>query len=385
MLKTNIAIIYKEGDDLNFLFVTYQFPPEIGGTKTRIKNYIKNLVAMRFGVSVIVLSLIKTFTVENYIGATLYRCPFSVGHLLKVFVTGIRIVRNQRIDIIHIFTGAHIPVGLLFLLYGKIKRLKTGISLFGTEIQRARKNPIEYRFLKIALLLADRIGVNSEATSKMLPRSILFKTRILYPGIDPLAKYEMSKQTRIEMTRKEKKVLFVGRLSVVKGLDDLLRAFKLVLGKVPNARLIIVGEGPMKAMLLNLAKELKIEDRIDFTGMLIGKELFMKYGECDVFVMPSKRTKDGVFETFGMVFLEAALLKKPSIGTWSGGIPEAVIHEQTGLLVPENDIKALADAILMLLSNEDLAAKLGERGYQRVMERFTWQKVTNDLVKMYAE
>jgi glycosyltransferase involved in cell wall biosynthesis len=100
--------------------------------------------------------------------------------------------------------------------------------------------------------------------------------------------------------------------------------------------------------------------------------------------MPSRRFSQDV-EGFGMVFFEASLFKKPAVGTWSGGIPEAVIHGKTGLLIKPGDVNALEEAMKLLLTDEELARKLGESAYERVMSNFTWERAALKFLKMYEE
>jgi len=367
---------------LNFLIITFDFPPKVGGIQTRAKNYIKNLTERQYKIITVALSPRKDIRVHSYEGTTVYRCPASPKLVFQTFFTIVNVIERNSIDAIHVLTGANTLIGLFSLIYGKIKKIRTGIFLYGKEILISKSSPLQRIILRLALLLADKIGVNSKATSKLLPKGAENKVHILYPGVD----VQTIKQFRIPRvaSKSGRKVLFVGRLIKRKGVDDLLHAFKLVIEKIPDAELVIVGDGPEKTMLLNMAKALGVHDRVRFTGTLTGKKLYSKYQGCDVFVMPSKRIDDDV-EGFGMVFLEAGLFKKPSVGTWSGGIPEAVIHEETGILVPEEDINALAKVLTLLLINRDLSEKLGKNAYRRVMKEFTWEKVTSELVKMYQD
>jgi phosphatidylinositol alpha-1,6-mannosyltransferase len=366
---------------MNFLIVTFDFPPTVGGIETRVKNYIQNLLRMNQKVRVVALTQRKDpVYVENYNGATVYRCRSSPKGIFKVFFIIKQAVKDYPIDALLILTGANSLIGLLFLLYGKAKRTKTGIFLYGKDILMSKNNPLQFLLLLLALFLADKIGVNSKATSHLLPKRIRHKINLLYPGVNTqsLKRYEISQAP----SKKEKLILFVGRLIKRKGLDDLLRAFKLVLKKIPNAKLIIVGDGPERAMLSNLTETLGIQGKVEFTGVLTGRKLYEKYRACDVFVMPSKKIDRDV-EGFGIVFLEVGLFKKPSIGTWSGGIPEAVVHKQTGILVSEGEIIALANAIELLLTDENLARKLGENAYNKVIKNFTWEKATLRLLQMF--
>ena len=97
--------------------------------------------------------------------------------------------------------------------------------------------------------------------------------------------------------------------------------------------------------------------------------------------MPSKTTRVDV-EGFGTVFLEAGLFGKPSIGTTSGGIPEAIDDGETGLLVPEGDVRLLSQALEKLLLNPGLSQRLGQNARKRVIEGFTWEIASERLVSM---
>jgi len=313
---------------MSFLMITYDFPPKIGGVEIRAVNYISNLFKTGYKVIVVAPSQTsKSTSIEESFGATIYRCPASFTSAPKVFFSILKAIKSHPpIEILQILTGADSLLGMIFLIYSKIQKMKTGIFLYGKDILISKRKPIRRLFLQAAILIADKIGVNSKATSKLLPNFSLGKTHILYPGVntEELSRYRI----QVKPT-KEKKILFVGRLIERKGADDLLRAFKLVVERNPNVKLIIVGDGPQKKSLTSLAEKLGVKNKVEFAGALRGRNLYEKYQECNVFIMPSKRLAGDV-EGFGIVFLEAGFYGKPSIGTWSGGIPEAVIHNETG-------------------------------------------------------
>lgn len=373
--------------------VTFDFHPTVGGIQTRTKNYVRNLSKMKNEVILVHLlnpRVLQTYfgslpqgvkvRGEKYLGATVYRYPSRVKFLFQVFFNVTRTLRNTPIDVIHVVSGGTTPIGLLFLFYGKIKGIKTGVSFYGKDILSSKHNLLDILIMRFSMFFADRIGVNSRATSRLILKMFRNKVSILYPGVDVQALKPFESQKRVD--KKEKVILFVGRLVWRKSVHELLQAFKLVLREVPKAKLIIVGDGIQREALLKLTKKLGIQSKVEFTGFLVGEELWKKYHECDIFVMPSKETGMDT-EGFGMVFLEAGLLKKPSIGTWCGGIPEAVIHEKTGILISQGDVRALKDAIQLLLTNENLAEKLGQNAYNRVVSEFTWEKATLRLLKMY--
>jgi colanic acid/amylovoran biosynthesis glycosyltransferase len=158
------------------------------------------------------------------------------------------------------------------------------------------------------------------------------------------------------------------RLIPKKGLDDTMRAFAMILPKVPRARLILAGDGPLKADLEKLAAELGITEKVRFTGFLTQPKLIKKVQASHLFVHPSRMGTDGNREGIPNSLLEAMASGLPVIATRHGGIPEAVTHEENGLLVDENDPDALASAMLRVIEDEALAQRLGA-GARRVIEQ----------------
>lgn len=151
--------------------------------------------------------------------------------------------------------------------------------------------------------------------------------------------------------------LYVGRLETYKGCQVLLKALTLN----PNLRLKVVGSGSLGDELIQLAKDLGIEQQIEFMGRKTGEELFNLYQKCLALVVPSIW-----FEAFGLINLEAMSYGKPVICSNSGGMPEIVIHGETGLVVEMNNPQALADAMGILHNNPDLAATYGANGWKRL-------------------
>lgn len=364
----------------------------MGGIQNRAKNYVENLVRMNNKVIVVHLldpEVLQTYfgktpsseniPVQKYLGATVYRFPSSINRLFKIFFTTTISARDFKSDAIHLISGANTPIGILYLIYGKAKAIKTGISFYGKDILDSHH--VYLLLSRLAMLLTDRIGVNSKATYQLIPRLFRHKVFVLYPGVDVSISKRIEPANALEAKRK---ILFVGRLVKRKGADDLLRAFRGVVEKFPDVRLTIVGDGPQRESLNLLARKLHVQDRVEFTGTLLGAELYKQYRGCDIFVMPSKKTKTDM-EGFGIVFLEAAIFKKPSIGARSGGIPEAIIDRQTGLLTPQGNVEALRDAIEMLLADKHLAKRLGENAYKRVVQKFSWERATLDFLGMYQK
>lgn len=170
------------------------------------------------------------------------------------------------------------------------------------------------------------------------------------------------KRWRVEQyfNQKDKKViLFVGRLVEVKGIPYLIKAMENV-----DAKLIIVGNGPMKKELESMSKPLG--EKIVFMGARNHDELRTIYASSDVFVAPSITANDGAKEGFGLVLLEAMASGLPIIGSNSGGIRDIICDGKNGFLVGEKNIKDLSDRINLLISDKKLYEEMSKSALERV-------------------
>jgi phosphatidyl-myo-inositol dimannoside synthase len=179
-------------------------------------------------------------------------------------------------------------------------------------------------------------------------------------------------QIRRDMQIEDRRVvLTVTRLVGRKGVDTVINALPRVVEQHPSLTYLIVGDGPERLRLEALARDVAPGADIRFLGRVPYDQLPAYYSAADVAVMPSRNEEPDV-EGFGIVFLEANACGCPVIGTTSGGIPDAVIDGETGLLVPPDDPVALAAAISKLMYDEDMRLRLGKNGRRRVVNAATW-------------
>jgi glycosyltransferase involved in cell wall biosynthesis len=138
---------------------------------------------------------------------------------------------------------------------------------------------------------------------------------------------------------------------------------------------MIVGDGPLKAELVNQARELSIQDSVLFVGyQTMAREIIANF---DLLVVPSKS------EGFGRTILEAMQAKTPVVATKSGGIPEIVEHEYNGILVDYGNENELRNAMIRLLEDEHLRSKLIQNGYRTVRNRFELKRYASELEMIY--
>lgn len=181
-------------------------------------------------------------------------------------------------------------------------------------------------------------------------------------------------------------VLFVGRLEKRKGIETLFKAMPVVLRKNPDTQFYIIGKdtnlspngGSYKKYLLqNL--DVKYHKNVKFGGYVNDDELKNYYKNCDIFVAPS------LYESFGLIYLEAMAWGKPVIGCEVGGIPEIVENCQDGILIPPDDENALAEAIIKLLTDENLRVKMGTSGRKKVVHELSTRKMAEAAHKLFGD
>jgi colanic acid/amylovoran biosynthesis glycosyltransferase len=176
-------------------------------------------------------------------------------------------------------------------------------------------------------------------------------------------------------------VLFVGRLVEKKGCVHLIEAMTSVQRQHTDAELVVIGDGPLRAYCEALAAARSVRCR--FLGAQPAAVVQEWMAKATVFCVPSVVAASGDAEGFGIVFIEAQAMGLPVVSTRSGGIPEAVEDEETGLLVAEADPSALAQAILRLMQDNELWQRFSLAGRRRVLEKFDLARQTHHLEKLF--
>ena len=177
-------------------------------------------------------------------------------------------------------------------------------------------------------------------------------------------------------------VLIVGRMSAserYKGHDQLLDAWPQIVAVVPDAQLVIVGEGDDRARLRRAAAAVAGTDRIMFTGFVDDETLDALYQQASVFALPSRG------EGFGLVYLEAMARRVACIGSIHDAAREVIVDGRTGRLIDLDKVDDLAEAIVTLLRDETLRREMGDAGYQRVVDSFGFDRFAERLCGMMAE
>ncbi len=257
----------------------------------------------------------------------------------------------------------------------------------GLEVTR-KMSGLKKRWLKNTLRSSQRIISVSSFTKDRLLMSYDIdaeKVQIIPPGIDT-ARFFPSNGSQ-DLRRKyslmnNRIILTLARVIVRKGHDRVIQALPLVRQKIPNITYVICGpwEESYHQQLQSKIDELGLTDSVMFTGYVDRQEIPAFHNLCDVYIMPSRElTTVGDTEGFGITYLEANACGKPVIGGNSGGVADAIVDGETGFLVDPENPKEIAEKLILLLSDSELAEKLGRQGRARIEKQFTWDIVANRI------
>jgi glycosyltransferase involved in cell wall biosynthesis len=362
------------------LFVTYHFPPEIGGVNTRVGHYVRELRRRNIDVTVLVMTSHGT-KMSRYMldGAEIFVCPGQMVFFGRNASLLARVAFSKHVDVIHVVTGAPTAIGSFALLLGRAMRIPTSISFFGTELFEDG-GLMQTLLQPFTLSIASSISVNSPHTGRSIPAALQRKTHVLLGGA------EASESAASPALKTEGgPILFVGRLVERKGGDDLISAFRIVKDRIPDSKLVFVGAGPDRKRLDEMARALNLSNDVEFRGVLTGQALHDAYEESSVVVLPSKYVPgDSQIEGLGLTLIEGSMHAKPLVATRHGGMTEVVKDGVNGLMVPENNPAMLAEALLRILSDEKLAARLGKNALAMAESKFSWRAATDRLLESYT-
>jgi glycosyltransferase involved in cell wall biosynthesis len=178
-------------------------------------------------------------------------------------------------------------------------------------------------------------------------------------------------------------ILYVGRLVEKKGCRYLLQAFEQIQDAFPEYRVVIVGDGPLRAELKAFAQERGI--RATFLGALPAEQVRQCLNETRVFCLPSITADNGDAEGLGIVILEAQASGVPVITSARGGAQEGIVHGLTGFAHDEKDVQAIRQGLVALLQSDELAARFGERGREHVLATMDITACNRRLEELYEQ
>ena len=262
------------------------------------------------------------------------------------------------------------------------------ISVHGADIYGFRSRPLS-AIKRWALRRCDHVIANSTSTKAEVEALCRPQALSVIPtGTTPFARQvENGRKTAAPSDPDTKIVLFVGRLIEAKGVRYLIEALPLILAQ-RRVKLLIVGDGPERAALEKNARSLNVQDNAEFIGSVPHSNIYDYFSVADVFVGPSINIPGEWTEAQGNTFVEALFARVPVVASRVGGIPDAIVHERTGLLVDERAPDQIAQAVLRILSDNRLADAMKDAGYQHAahgFSRFVSARKIDAVYKSIAE
>lgn len=211
----------------------------------------------------------------------------------------------------------------------------------------------------------------SESTRRDLERLGFKRIRIVPEGLSVKPLEKLSEKNG------DPAVIFLGRLKKTKRPDHVVKAFKLVAKEVPDAELLLVGDGPLKPKLEKLVERLGLEGKVTFYGKVSEEGKVELLTRAQALVFPAVR------EGWGLVVIEANACGTPAVGYDVPGLRDSIKHEVTGILVPSGDVKALAGALTNIITDSKLREKLSTNALEW-SKQFSWDKVAEEFMKVIA-
>ncbi|HCU10638.1 MAG TPA: hypothetical protein DGB72_00760 [Gemmatimonadetes bacterium] len=290
-----------------------------------------------------------------------------VGFLGSDFVHSVRARRSFEPELVH----AHwwFPNGVVGTWVSGLARIPLVTTLHGTDVRLARK-------VGVAKPLFGHVLKHSAAVTTV-SKWLKEETEALVPGVHPSVA-PMPVATNLfgpGSSRDGQRLLFVGRLNDQKGAEHLVHALATM--KTPAASLDIVGDGPNREALKQLAQQLGVASRIRWHGQLSQSELPPLYQRAAAVVIPS------IDEGLGLVAVEALLCETPVVAFDSGGLRDVIQHEKTGLLVKPGDRAALASALDNLLARDGRGSQLGRAGRLYALSAFAPESAARRYAEIY--
>ena len=364
-----------------------------GGGEVVAYNLAINMAKRGHNVHVFTTSANHREFIENREGLIIHRYRTIVKMIQRNISLGLVFKPlKELLDIVHVHVGCT-PFELIgSLQYAKINKKPLIVTYHGDVVPSydglMYKSSVQIYNIatKKVLEYADTIVTPSRyyINESLFLEDYKYKIVEIPNGINlrdfevPYSKEECRRKLGLSVDKRI--ILFLGVLHPKKGPDILLKAMPSVISEIPDSELVIVGDGVMRRELEELSRKYEVKGHVKFVGFVDENLKPLYYKAADVFCLPSIITS----ESFGIVNLEAMACGVPVVASKIGGIPDVVKNGKTGLLVPPRDPKALAEAIICLLQDENVRRKMG-RNARKKAENYSWKRIAEKYERVYEE
>ena len=361
------------------LCITNDFGPRAGGIETFVIGLIERLPRSRVFVYTSAQDNSHTYDrkwLEDY-GVEVVRDKAKILLPTPGVAYCVKALVRER-EISTVFFGAAAPLGLLSRGLRKAGVKHIVALTHGHEVWWSKVWPFTMA-MKFISRHVNHLTYLGEYTRSAIARSITDQAAAsmvkIAPGIDTnhFSPQDAS-ELRSELGLTDKKVIVsVGRLVHRKGQDILIEAMPSIIKEVPEAHILMIGEGPYRSYLETRVKTLGLQERVTFIGRIQYAELPRYICAGDLFVMPSRSRLAGLeVEGLGIVYLEASACGLPVIAGNSGGAPDAVLVGETGLVVEGTNTEAVASAVVELLLDPKRSQAMGLAGREWIIKEWRW-------------
>jgi glycosyltransferase involved in cell wall biosynthesis len=394
---------------MRILYLTQILSPSIGGGELVFFNLAKGMLKLGHQVNIIchkkklvntneavlpsadVIALEEMGASVHYVkpeledrGGILLTYNQQIGYIINALRVGSSLVRDRKIDIIH--ANVYTPV-IVATILGKIHRKPVVITIhnlqFGSWKDWSSQQNIP-RFTSIIGPIYEKMIlkmpvdtvhiVSNKVKSELNQFNPKAKAFVIYNGVETTQEYSSSSSE----SRYGKFILYIGRLVILKNLQVVILAFKDVVKIMPEAKLIVVGDGPMQQAWLELVNNNNLSKNVLFLGHISDRTTKLELlAKCSAVVFPS--TDEG----FPLVPIEAFAMSKPLLISNVKPADEIVDDNIDGFLLPPDDPAKWSEKIIYMLTNPQASANMGKKGRNKVIQTFNMATVSNNMERLY--
>ena len=305
---------------------------------------------------------------------SLFNKLIFIFFLLSFSWKALKLAQKPEIKLIH----AHwwIPSGLIGAMASLVSGKPFLVTTHGTDVMILKTSSLLRILASFVFNRAAHITVVSNFLKKKLTSVIPIPSAKITVRPMPVNIEQFSPSEK-KRTEKRKTILCVARYTKQKRLDTLIEALSLLKEEGLDFKAILIGEGEEEENLKKMIQTQALSKEITLLPLMSQQELSRYYRESDVVILPS------VDEGFGLVLVEAQLCQTPVIGADSGGIPDIIEPEKTGLLFPPGEVHSLAYSIKRMLTDKELARNLTLNAYQKARKRFSPENIAQEFIRIY--
>ena len=364
---------------MRILFLTPLYVPHVGGLETLVRQLSGALRSRGHDVAIVTSHGRESRSGDDVVdGVPVRRVDAhdvvetrDAAGILRVELEILRYTRAFAPDIVH----SH-DAGPVLWMYSRVARRDRRPLVVTLHNVMTRKFASVLPVLAKMLRDADRVTAVSPAVADDVLEyepSVAARLSVIVNGITPPV-HDVS-----PVPKGPPRLLCMGRLDHQKGFDLAVAALARLRGTYQEARLVVAGDGPERDRLRELARELGVDDRIDFLGEVGPEDVGPLLDACRAVVMPSR------FEGLPLVALEAAWAGRPIVAAESPGLADAVVPGETALTVPAEDADALAKGVAQLLADPERAGELGRRARAVAESRYSLDRCVDEYERLYHD